>query len=270
LNAYLGCALVTDELLDLAQRAARAAGELLQERFSRPAEGVSAKSTPTDLVSDADRASDALLVELISAERPDDGFITEESEGRKSGSGLSWVLDPLDATVNFLFGLPWWCVSVAVEDEIGAVAGAIYNPNVDEMFTAARGQGAFLNGRPMRVSDRAEIEKALVGTGFSYDAGAREEQARIAARVLPRARDLRRAGSAALDLAHLACGRLDGFYEAPLEHWDKAAGLLMISEAGGMITELPGPRGLTDGAIASNRELHEALVNLVLGEGDIA
>lgn len=259
---------MTNELLDLAQRAARAAGELLRERVSRPAEGVSAKSTPTDLVSDADRASDALLVDLISAERPDDGFVTEESAGRKSESGLSWVLDPLDATVNFLFGLPWWCVSVAVEDEGGAVAGAIYNPNVDEMFTATRGGGAFLNGSPMHVSDRAEIAKALVATGFSYDAGAREVQAQIAARVIPRARDLRRAGSAALDLAHLACGRLDGFYEAPLEHWDKAAGLLMIAEAGGMITELPGPRGLTDGAIASNPRLHDALVKLVLGEGD--
>lgn len=268
LNAYLRCALVTDELLDLAQRAARAAGEMLLERFSRPAEGVSAKSTPTDPVSDADRASDEMLVDLISAERPDDGFVTEESEGRESSSGLSWVLDPLDATVNFLFGLPWWCVSVAVEDDQGPVAGAIYNPNVDEMFTAVRGGGAFLNGSPMHVSDRTEIEKALVGTGFSYDSGAREVQAQIAARVIPRARDLRRAGSAALDLAHLACGRLDGFYEAPLEHWDKAAGLLMISEAGGMITELPGPRGLTDGAIASNPKLHEALVKLVLGEGD--
>lgn len=259
---------MTDDLLDLAQRAARAAGELLRDRFSRPAEGVSAKSTPTDLVSDADRASETLLVDLISTERPDDGFITEEGEGRESGSGIVWVLDPLDATVNFLFGLPWWCVSVAVEDERGGLAGAIYNPNVDEMFTATRGGGTRLNGSPVHVSDRDEIEKALVGTGFSYDSDARAEQAEIAARVIPRARDLRRAGSAALDLAHLACGRLDGFYEAPLEHWDKAAGLLMIAEAGGVVTELPGPRGLTDGAIASNPKLHEALVKLVLGEGD--
>lgn len=257
---------MTDALLDLAQRAARAAGYLLLERFSGPAQGVSAKSTPTDLVSDADRASDALLVDLISSERPDDGFVTEESRGRESRSGLSWVLDPLDATVNFLFGIPWWCVSVAAEDDEGALVGAIYNPNVDEMFTAVRGQGAHLDGAAMRVSDRAEIATAMVGTGFSYDAGAREEQAEIVARVLPIARDVRRMGSAALDLAHLACGRLDGFYEAPLEHWDKAAGLLMIAEAGGVITELPGPRGLTAGAIASGPAIHEELVKLVLGE----
>lgn len=258
---------MTDTLLDLAERAARAAGELLLDRSSRPAEGVSAKSTPTDLVSDADRASERLLVDLISWERPRDGFVTEESAGRGSSSGLIWVLDPLDATVNFLFGLPWWCVSVAVEDEMGAVAGAIYNPHVDEMFTAARGGGAFLNGRPIHVGDRDDLSQALVGTGFSYDARAREDQAEIAARVLPRARDLRRFGSAALDLAHLACGRLDGFYEAPLEHWDKAAGLLMIEEAGGVVTHLPGPRGLTDGAIASGPNLHPALVDLVLGQG---
>ncbi|MBW3595223.1 MAG: inositol monophosphatase, partial [Actinobacteria bacterium] len=173
-------------------------------------------------------------------------------------------LDPLDATVNFLFRIPWWCVSVAVEDEEGTLAGAIYNPNVDEMFTAVRGDGAWVNDSPMRVSDRADIAKALIGTGFSYDPHAREEQAEIVGRVLPVARDIRRAGSAALDLAHLACGRLDGFYEAPLEPWDKAAGLLMVREAGGIVTELPGPRGLTEGAIASGPKLHDQLVALVL------
>ena len=257
-----------DDLTALAERSARAAGELLLDRFHGPARGVSAKSSPTDLVSDADRASEQLLVDLISKERPDDGFVTEESEGRESRSGFSWVLDPLDATVNYLFGIPWWCVSVAVEDETGARAGAIYNPNVDEMFTATRDGGARLDGREMRVSDKGDLSQALIGTGFSYDPGAREDQAAIVARVIPTARDVRRAGSAALDLAHLACGRLDGFYEAPLEPWDKAAGLLMIAEAGGVMTELPGPRGLTDGAIVSGPNLHDELVKLVLGEGE--
>ena len=256
---------MTDDLVDLAQRAARAAGWLLQERFHRPVQGLESKSTPTDPVSDADRASDDLLRDLISSERPDDGFLTEESDATQSRSGITWVLDPLDATVNYLFGIPWWCVSVAAEDDAGAVVGAIYNPNLDEVFTAARGKGAWLNGSPIEVSDRAELDKALVGTGFSYDPAARSDQAEIVARVLPRARDVRRMGSAALDLAHLACGRLDGFYEAPLERWDKAAGLLMIAEAGGVITELPGPRGLTDGVIASGSGIHDALVGLVLG-----
>jgi len=258
---------VTDDLLELAERAARAAGDLLRERFVGPLEGVSSKSTPTDLVSDADRASEELLMSMIAAERPADGFVTEESEGKESTSGLNWVLDPLDGTVNFLFRIPWWCVSVAVEDEQGAVAGAIYNPNLDEMFTAHRGKGALLNGSLIRVSDRGDISTALIGTGFSYDRGAREEQAEMVGRVLPTARDIRRMGSAALDLAHLACGRLDGFYEAPLEHWDKAAGLLLVHEAGGSVTLLPGPRGLTDGAIASGPRLHNELVGLILGQG---
>ncbi len=205
------------------------------------------------------------MMELISAERPDDGFVTEESTGRASHSDTSWVLDPLDGTVNFLFRIPWWCVSVAAEDGEGTVVGAIYNPNMDEMFTGSRGGGAHLNAAPVHVSDRREIDKALIGTGFSYDRNARAEQAKIVDRVLPRARDIRRFGSAALDLAHLACGRLDGFYEAPLEKWDKAAGLLIASEAGGAVTHLPGPRGLSDGVIASGTNVHDALVELVLG-----
>ncbi len=261
------------QLVDLAQRAARAAGVMLRERFSRPPEGVATKSTPTDLVSDADRAAEELLVDVIAKERPHDGFVTEESEGRASDSGVNWILDPLDATVNFLFGLPWWCVSVAVADETGTLAGVIYHPNLDELFSATRGGGASLNGARIEVSDREDISKALIGTGFSYDPAAREEQAVIAARVLPRARDIRRFGSAAIDLAHIACGRLDGFYEAPLEPWDRAAGLLLIAEAGGVTTELPGPEGrggqrLRDGVIASGPKLHDALVELVLGEGE--
>ena len=259
---------MTDDLLDLAQRAARQAGAFLVERFEAPASGISSKSSPTDLVSDADRASERLLMDLISTERPDDGFVTEESEGRESGTGIDWILDPLDGTVNFLFGIPWWCVSVAAADDRGAVVGAIYNPNLDEMFTGAREGGARLNESAIRVSDRDDISRALIGTGFSYDRKARELQAEVVARVIPTARDVRRAGSAALDLAHLACGRLDGFYEAPLELWDKAAGLLIVTEAGGLATTLPGPRGLTDGAIASGPGIHDELVKLVLGEGD--
>ena len=255
---------LVESLLDLAERAARAAGDMLRERASGPAEGVSSKSSPTDLVSDADRDAEKLLIELISSERPDDGFVTEESEGRPSQSGIDWILDPLDGTVNFLFRIPWWCVSVAARDETGMVAGAIYQPNLDEMFSAARGKGAFLKGSSIQVSDRDTIDRAMIGTGFSYDPRRRFEQAAIVARVVPRARDIRRFGSAALDLAHVACGRLDGFYEGPLEEWDKAAGLLLVTEAGGVVTELP-----ADGqVIASGPKIHDALVALVRGEGD--
>ena len=253
-----------DALLDLATRAARAAGELLARRFREPPAGVSSKSTPTDLVSDADRESEALLVEMISAERPGDGFVTEESDAVASRSGVRWIVDPLDATVNYLFRIPWWCVSVAVEDEAGTIAGAIFNPNVDEMFTALRGRGARLNGHPISVSTTDRLDRGLIGTGFAYLDRARADQAAIVARVLPLARDVRRMGSAALDLASLACGRLDGYYEAPLERWDRAAGLLMLAEAGGVTTHLPGPQALTDGVIASGPALHDRLCEVVL------
>lgn len=251
-------------LLSLAERAARAAGEFLLDRFRQPPRGVSSKSTPTDLVSDADRASERLIVDLISSERPDDGFVTEESRDVQTRSGYLWIVDPLDATINFLFGIPWWCVSVAVETADGTVAGAIFNPNLGEMFSARRGGGAFVDGRPMRVSETADLDRALIGTGFAYLDRARADQARIVGRVLPRARDVRRMGSAALDLAALACGRLDGYYEAPLERWDRAAGLLMVAEAGGVTTPMEGPQGLSDGVIASGPKLHDQLCALVL------
>jgi myo-inositol-1(or 4)-monophosphatase len=250
-------------LLDLARRAARGAGELLLDQFSGRASGVESKSTPTDLVSDADLAADEFLQAFIGRERPDDGFITEESEGRHSESGLTWVLDPLDATVNYLFRIPWWCVSVAVEDSDGGLASAVYHPTLDEMFTAARGGGAFLNDEPIHVSNRAEFSRALIGTGFAYDATVRAGQAEIVARLLPRARDIRRFGSAALDLCSVACGRLDGYYETGTAHWDTAGGSLIVREAGGAwrdLRTLADPDGLV---VASNGLVHDELIALV-------
>jgi myo-inositol-1(or 4)-monophosphatase len=249
------------ELLDLARRAARGAGELLLDRFSGRASGVESKSTPTDLVSDADLAADGYLQTFIAKERPDDGFITEESEGRRSSSGVTWVLDPLDGTVNYLFRIPWWSVSVAVEDAEGVIAGAVYHPSLDEMFTATRGGGAFLNEEPIRVSDRTDIGTALIATGFSYDARSRKEQANVVARLLPRTRDIRRNGSAALDLCGVACGRFDGYYESDTNHWDTAAGSLIVREAGGMYMQSSGPG--TQFVFATNQHLHEELITLV-------
>jgi myo-inositol-1(or 4)-monophosphatase len=251
-----------DALLGIAEEAARAAGALLLERFGSPATGVGAKSTPTDLVSDADRDSEAAITALIERHRPHDALLTEE--GGAAGAGeLTWVVDPLDGTVNFLFGIPVWSVSIAVDDAEGTVAGVVFDPNRGEMFTAVRGGGAFLNGKPIQVSSRGDLSRALVGTGFAYDARAREVQAGIVTRVLPVVRDVRRAGSAALDLAAVACGRLDAFYESPMERWDKAAGVLLVREAGGVVTELEAPLGLSSGVVAGGSELHHALASLV-------
>jgi myo-inositol-1(or 4)-monophosphatase len=257
------------ELLDLATEAAREAGDLLLDHFHRPARGVESKSTPTDLVSDADRASEDLIVGLIRRRRPRDGIQAEEGGDETSESGLRWVVDPLDGTVNFLFRLPEWSVSIAVEDQEGTRVAVIHNPNRDETFTAIRGAGAKLNGTPISVSGKTALAEALIGTGFAYDARARSAQSETLARVLPRVRDIRRAGSAAIDLSSLACGRFDGFYEAPMERWDRAAGELLIAEAGGVVSDLPAPYGFSTGVIAANPSLHDQLRELVLPDGRI-
>jgi myo-inositol-1(or 4)-monophosphatase len=249
-------------LLQIADEAARLAGALLLERFGSTATGVSSKSTPTDPVSDADRDAEALIADLIRTRRPEDAVVTEESGG-DPGSALTWVVDPLDGTVNFLFKIPSWSVSIAVEDADGAVAGVVFDPNRDEMYSAVRGGGARLNDEPIHVSTRSDLSQSLVGTGFAYDADARAVQAQVVAVLLPQVRDIRRFGSAALDLAAVACGRLDAFFEAPMEWWDKAAGVLLVREAGGVISELPAPLGLSPGVIAGGAGLHPLLSSLV-------
>ena len=161
-----------------------------------------------------------------------------------AGSGLRWVLDPLDGTTNYLYGVPVWAVSIAVEDADGWVSAVVYDPTRDEMFAATRGGGATLNGRPIGVSDAVLPERALVATGFSYGAEARVVQAQAVEYLLTRVRDVRRGGSAALDLAWVAAGRIDGFYEVPLKLWDRAAGELLVTEAGGTVSPARTDRGI--------------------------
>ena len=252
------------DLLEMAMVAATQASEILLDYFEAPVQGLDTKSTPTDLVSDADRAAEKFISDFIRHERPEDGVLGEEGAGRPSKSGLTWVVDPLDGTVNFLFNIPVWCVSIAIEDADGALVGVIYDPNKEELFAAERGEGATLNGEEIHVAERDDLSRALIGTGFSYDADARAHQATLLAKVLPRVRDVRRAGSAAIDLATLACGRFDGFYEAPMEPWDKAAGVLIVREAGGVVSELPAPNGLSPGVVAAGPGLHDALRDLVV------
>lgn len=254
------------ELLELATDAAVRAGDLLMTFFEAPPAGVTAKTSPTDLVSDADRAAERLLLDAIDAARPDDGVLAEEGSARDSRSGYTWVLDPLDGTINFLFGIPVWGVSIAIDDGDGTLVGVVHDPARGDTFRARRGGGATLNGRPIRVSDRDDLATALVGTGFSYEDQARARQAEKLLEVLPAVRDIRRAGSAALDLASVSCGRLDGFFEASMEPWDKAAGVLLVREAGGVVTKLGAPLPhLSPGVIAAGPGLHEDLAALVLG-----
>ena len=251
------------ELMRLAIDAAQRAGSLLLDRFRRPATGVASKSTPTDLVSDADRESESLIIGLISDARPGDGFLGEEGRSGESQSGLRWIVDPLDGTVNFLFGIPTWSVSIAVEDGEGAVVGVVHDPVHEETFSATRNGGAWLNGRRVHVGDKTDLSQALVGTGFAYDERIRNHQAEIVRRLLPRVRDIRRLGSAALDLCMLASGRYDAFYEAYMGPWDRAAGVLIAREAGATVTDLAPPLGDGMGVVAAIPSLHDELRKLV-------
>jgi myo-inositol-1(or 4)-monophosphatase len=212
------------------------------------------------MVSDADRDAEALIARMLRDERPDDGLIAEEGAASESRSGRSWIVDPLDGTTNFLYHQPAWAVSIALEDGDGALAGVVHDPARRETFAAARGGGCLLNGAPARVRAPAPLERALVATGFGYDADRRRWQAEELQRVLPRVRDVRRIGAAALDLAWVAAGRLDGYYERGLKRWDWAAGRLLVTEAGGAVRELSGePYGLA----AAPPGLIDRLVELV-------
>ena len=253
-----------DGLLELALGAARDAGALLLERFGGPASGVESKSSTTDMVSDADRAAERLLLDRITSARPDDGVLGEEGANVEGTSGLTWVVDPLDGTTNYLFGYPVWSVSVACEDADGGVVAVVHDPTRNETFAAARGAGATLNGHRVRTRAPRELDRALVGTGFAYDPDDRAFQARVLAHLLPRVRDVRRGGSAALDLAWVACGRLDGFYEWGIKHWDRAAGMLLVAEAGGAVSVFDPGGGLEPCVVAAAADQHGPLRELVV------
>jgi myo-inositol-1(or 4)-monophosphatase len=243
------------ELLDLATQAARSAGMLLLQRFEEGRErGIWSKSTPTDLVSEADLVSERAIRQMLAERRPQDDYLGEE-EGeqdrgeRRAGAphrdrgaypdrGLRWVVDPLDGTVNFVFGIPQWCVSVAVQDGGQTLAGAIFDPCREELWAATRGGEATLNGTPARSSERSELSTAMVATGLVYDAAVRAEQGRVLARLVSRVRDIRRFGSAALDLAWTAASRFDAYYERGVKLWDVAAGALICERAGLQVVDL--------------------------------
>jgi myo-inositol-1(or 4)-monophosphatase len=226
--------------LELAERAARAAGDVLMSYYGRAPSGLDSKSSDTDLVSDADLEAERTIRELLERERPSDGLVAEEGSRAEAESGRRWIVDPLDGTVNFLYGIPVWAVSVALEDADGLAAGVVHSPVNGETFLAERGGGARLvvdgsEPRALRVRPCTALARAMVATGFSYEPERRARQAEVAARLLPLARDIRRAGAAAIDLAWLAAGRVDAFYEQGLRRWDWAAGHLLVEEAGGVL-----------------------------------
>jgi myo-inositol-1(or 4)-monophosphatase len=252
------------ELLSLAEQAARAAGRLIVEgRPDRAVEVTATKSSATDIVTEMDQASERLLVEHIRAVRPEDGFLGEEGADEAGTSGVTWVIDPIDGTVNYLYQLPAFAVSVGVRVGDEMVAGAVVNPTSGEVFTARRGHGAWLDGRPIRANAAPEMAMALVATGFGYDPERRGRQARVLAGVLPKIRDVRRIGSASLDLCAVACGRVDGYFEQGLKPWDLAAGGLIATEAGAMVGGLAGRPAGEALVIAAPPGLFEPLESLL-------
>ena len=256
--------LLEQELLSVAREAARVGALELMSRFGRTAEGVRTKSTPTDLASEADFAAESAIREFLRSTRPVDAILGEEG-GETGGGELRWVVDPLDGTINFLFGIPAFAVSVACEDGTGTVVGVVLDPVREECFAATRSSAATLNGSEIEGSGRAELSTAMVATGFGYDSAVRERQAPVVSRVLPRVRDIRRFGSAAIDLAWCACGRWDAYYERGVQAWDVAAGALIAARAGLVVRDLLAAGEDAAGLVAAPAGIVEELCALVSG-----
>jgi myo-inositol-1(or 4)-monophosphatase len=251
-------ALDLEALASLAREVAAEAGRLLMNQ--RPQElTVGTKSTPTDVVTEMDTRAERLLVDRIGAARPDDGFLGEEGSSRPGTSGVRWVLDPLDGTVNYLYELPIWAVSVAAEVDGQVLVGVVEVPVLAETFVAVRGGGATRNGVPVHASGCTRLEQALVATGFGYDAARRAHQAEVVAHLLPRVRDIRRLGAASVDLCAVACGRVDGYFERGLAPWDLAAGSLVATEAGAVVGGLHGAAASGELVLAAPPGLFGAL-----------
>jgi len=256
-------AMTSGEALEIAVGAARAAAALLVERFGGPAAGLRAKSSATDMVSEADEGAERAIVTYIHERRPDDALVAEEGSQAVGRSGIRWYIDPLDGTTNYLYGVPHWAVTICCADADGALAGVVYDPLRDELFNGTRGGGARLGDRRLQVSDKTDLVTALVATGFAYVAESRRLQARILAGVLGEVRDVRRLGSASLDLAYVASGRFDAYFESVDQPWDWMAGALLVREASGRVSELrPSQPGLPN-IVATNPAIHDPLTRLL-------
>ena len=251
------------ELRRLAADLAMRAGALISEARRSGAGDVDTKSTATDMVTEYDRASEQLIVESLRTARPDDAIVGEEGTADEGSSGISWLIDPIDGTTNFLYGLPGYAVSIAAADRHGALAGAVYVPATAELFTAARGEGATLNGEPIHCSSNTDLATALVATGFSYHPDLRERHMRRLQQMIGQIRDIRRFGAAAPDLCYVAAGRVDAYFEEHLGPWDLAAGELIAREAGCVTGDFAGDRVRPAQVLVANPAMFEPLRALI-------
>ncbi|QQS34121.1 MAG: inositol monophosphatase [Acidobacteriota bacterium] len=253
-------------MLNFAIETAKDAGRVLMEKFGR-IEAVTKKGD-INLVTEADLASEALIIERIKSHFPKHSILAEEAGNAViigDDGGHKWIIDPLDGTTNFAHGYPCFCVTIALEHEGRIVLGVSYDPTRDELFAAERGQGATLNGKPMRVSATDSLGDALIVTGFPYDIKRRDDFARHLTQMLLSCRGVRRDGSAAIDLAYVACGRFDGFWEEGLNPWDMAAGILLIEEAGGRVSNYDGSEFdlYQPPILASNGRIHVEMSSIL-------
>jgi len=257
-------------LLDLAVDVAREAAALVARGRATAADDVTGKSSPTDVVTAVDRASEELIVSRLLDARPEDGTLGEEGAARPGSSGVRWVIDPIDGTVNFLYGLPVYAVSIAAEVDGEVRAGVVLNAATGELFTATLGGGAYLvapgTAEPVRLaaSGPVSLEQTLVGTGFGYRVEERRGQGAVVARLLTRVRDIRRLGSSALDICSVAAGRLDAYYERGLKPWDHAAAGLVAAEAGVVLSGLSGRPFGQDMAIAAAPSIAAPFIELLV------
>ena len=251
-----------NDILRLATDLAREAGQVALRGRRSGDLGETTKSSPTDMVTKYDRMCERLIVEGISRSRPNDSIIGEEGADTRGTSGIEWHIDPIDGTTNYVFDQPNWAVSIGVADGAGPLAGAVYVPVLDEMFTAERGGGAFRNGAPISPRAVTEVSDALVATGFSYDPAARARHGRTVARMVGSIRDLRRLGAASVDICFVACGRLDAYVEGGLNSWDIMAAQLVATEAGCTVTDFSGGPVTPHEVIASSPAIHRGIVAL--------
>ncbi|MFN8039241.1 MAG: inositol monophosphatase family protein [Acidimicrobiales bacterium] len=256
-----------DALADLALAMAERAATALVAGLGERRTAVDTKTSPTDMVTDMDRAAERIITEGLLDARPDDGILGEEGTDRAGRSGVRWIVDPLDGTTNYLYGHAGFAVSIAAEQGGRVVAGAVVDPMHGDAFRAVLGGGATRNGDPVRCSEVADPAVALVATGFSYEPERRARQAAVLTQVLPRIRDIRRVGAAAVDLCSVACGRVDAFWEKGLAPWDHAAGALIAAEAGARVGDLGGGPPSTAFTLAAPPALFEALAELLRSAG---
>lgn len=256
-------------LINVMAKAAEKAGKGLRRDFGEVEHLQISRKGPADFVSTADLKAQKILREELGKARPNFGFVMEESDGGadKTGASERWIVDPLDGTTNFLHGVPHWCISIAAEREGEIVAGLIYNPVTDEMFWAEKGVGAYCSSTRLRVSTRSDFSECLIATGLGFKGSPKDHVQIIkqVAIVMPQVAGIRRAGSAALDLAYVAAGRYDGYWESGLGCYDVAAGTIIVKEAGGFISPMKvGQHPVRDGAvIATNAAIHDKLVKMV-------